>query len=277
MRAEGGRFDPERALWRSWWEGQPVRPARVRAQLLAAVDDYASLAAWMASAEAPGHLLARLQRTPGRELPAPLQALRRHKDRVAAVDALLRVFAGGFGGWSYEGERAAFARATGLDRAGRDRIGTAAPWLRGLLSDPLADLSTKAAPAELRSALDGTADAGLDDARDELQALAGVLFSLAATLEGMRGRGAFGLGAVGDPREWGVPLQRLLLAAWLALRRHPELQDGYRTLLAASAFVAPPEEFASLVRGTGAGESPRRQQPAGGALDGEEPTRARRT
>ncbi len=33
MRSEGGRFNPERALWRLWWEGWPVDPESIRSRL----------------------------------------------------------------------------------------------------------------------------------------------------------------------------------------------------------------------------------------------------
>jgi len=34
IRAEGGRFKPERALWRLWWEGWPVNPEKIRVRLM---------------------------------------------------------------------------------------------------------------------------------------------------------------------------------------------------------------------------------------------------
>lgn len=37
MRAEPGRFDPEQALWRLWWEGWPIDTAAIRTRLEAAV------------------------------------------------------------------------------------------------------------------------------------------------------------------------------------------------------------------------------------------------
>src|SRR4051794_20444227 len=35
IRTEGGRFDPDRALWRLWWERWPVAPDGIRGLLAA--------------------------------------------------------------------------------------------------------------------------------------------------------------------------------------------------------------------------------------------------
>ncbi len=37
LRADGGRFDPEQALWRLWWEGWPIRQDQIQRRLQAFV------------------------------------------------------------------------------------------------------------------------------------------------------------------------------------------------------------------------------------------------
>jgi len=230
----GRRFQPGKVRWQLWWEGWPVETTRIRADLSDRGDEVAAFVAAMWRDGEPS-LFCREQigAMAAGNLPTPLREVRQRVGRVRFTEMyflLLELLAGAFHGWDAPERRTEFLRATGLDRGRHDRIGMAPPWLRGSLDAQLRTLSHLIHPSAMREALDGTSDTALIEARTELQRLLLVLHRIRTLVEQLRGPGAFGLALVPDPTQLTPSLQQLLLLVWLALRRRPELHQGYRVI-----------------------------------------------
>lgn len=272
IRAEGGRFDPERTLWRLWWEGWPVNPEHIWTRL---DTTFHAVEAWRVEWRTltPDE---RIERTtmPDR-LPEPLRTIRkrvgpRGVESVAYV--LSSVAVGEFSTWEHGEDKRAIIDGLGFDRAKRERIGRADPWLRGLLDEQLRDLATTIQPSRVRDALASTCGDELCRARDELQAFLGFLYTVRLTMDSMLGAGALGLGLLPEPSELTHETGPGLLLVWLAWRRIPQLYDGYTTLMRLAESGAPISFFINLIRNANPQELPRRLAPSGSAADGKEPS-----
>lgn len=265
LRAAGGRFDPDRALWRLWWEGYNVETEHV-CDLLR--KDLAALRSTIARLWIDGDLTERGRaecvRLATSNLTEPLRTARRAvgSDRLVGVcEVLMRVAAGAFCGWDPSDDPRAVEAAVGVDRARHDRIGTTPPWLRGSLEPVLVRLSAAAAPDRLGEALDDTSPDELVAARDEVRDLLVCLDDARTVLETLRGPGAFGLARfpdrAGAPKWW----PRALLPYWLSFRNDPPLRDGIETMLGLVPLAAllrhEMELFPPPVR-----DAPRRDRPA---------------
>lgn len=272
IRAEGGRFDPERTLWRLWWEGWPVKPGHIWKRL---DTTFHALEAWRVEWRTltPDE---RIERTmmPDR-LPEPLRTIRKRVgphgvESVAYV--LSSVAVGEFSTWEHEEDKRAVIEGLGLDRAKKDRIGNAAPWLRGMLDEHFRDLSKT---IRLECLQDGLTQATDDDeicrARDELQALLGFLYTVRLTLESMVGTNAFGLGLILHPKDLNHTIMPSVLLGWLAFCRDPKLYAGFETLMQNAESGAPRSFFINLMRSADTNKPPRRLQPSGGTTRRESP------
>ena len=236
-----------------WWDGFPVDSTAIRERLSTDIDAWQAW--WDRWTELPEDTRSdQVWRLATGRLPEPLRSIRHRvgPDRLEAVlRVLIRIVSGQFSDWESADERQAFIEGTGLDRAKHDRIGTASPWLRGLIGEQLQALSATVTPAVLRNALAETAnDDGLCQARAELQSLIGVLGTARLMLESVRGSGAFGVGMLPDIRAIDHKLAPHLLLVWLVWRRIPRLSEGYQSLMHLATAGVPLETFANLARST---------------------------
>jgi len=239
-----GRFDPDRALWRLWWEGWPVDVDRIRAHVGHALEDHEQTLADLVDGddltEQAEKAIARLA---GGHLTGPLRAVRKRVggDALAYVcTLLLRVAAGRFTGWESARELPLIEQALLLDRARHGRIGTAAPWYRSNIEEVFRLLSQAVAPAALRDALTGASAQDLVDARGDLRAFLRLL-DAARRMTGMLNRAeALGFAAFPSRTDTGPAPSPMVLLLWISLRRYPEVQEGLavlRPLFGLSTFV----------------------------------------
>lgn len=286
-REVGTRFRPERALWHVWWGGGYGSPDTIRDQLRQ------QAAELVQSVESISHRMGAESNSDGAttvfddaargSIGAGLASARERTGKNTFPTLLYFLFnlaRGSFPGFKDDdpGDRARgstdlddrriFARGMGLDRARLDQPGTGEPWLQGSLDAQLDDLASLASPDAVENALQLTSHEELEAARDELQALIGILFSLRLTLENMHGPGAFGLTGAPHPDDLDESGQRHLLVWWLALRLRPQLRDGYRLITGIAGAVAPMETFIDVTRSAATRQLPR-QLPQQGATDTE--------
>lgn len=269
MRDELGRFDPERALWRLWWEGFSVEPAYIWKQLDTRLQP---LETWREEWRAftPDERIE--WKMLSDRLPEPLRTVRnlvgrRGLERV--TDVLTRIAAGEFTAWEDREERNSVIDGLGLDRAKRNRIGIAAPWLRGMLDEQLRELATTIQPHRLRDALSTTEGDELCQARDELQAFLGLLYTVRLTIESMLGTGGVGLRFVPHPNDLDHVIMPGVLLGWLAFRRNPTLYAGYETLMDFAESGASLNFFIDLMRNADTQKLPRRLEPSGSTAQGD--------
>ncbi len=103
LRAEGGRFDPERARWRLWWEGWPVDPEPIRARLTTTQDTWDQALATFRAAMDDGDVDDPLALFTESRLPYPV--LGRARQRAGGEEfatfayLMLEVIGGRFAGW----------------------------------------------------------------------------------------------------------------------------------------------------------------------------------
>ncbi len=271
IRAEGGRFDPERALWRLWWENFAIEPSYIWNQLdgkLQPIELWSEKWRALTSDERIEWMM-----LPDR-LPDPLRTIR---DRVGrrglecVMDVLIRIAAGELTIWEDKEERSSVINGLGLDRAKRDRIGVASPWLRGMLDEQLRELATTIRPDRLREALDATKEENaLCNGRDELQAFLGLLYTVRLTVEPMLGAGALGLGLIPHPNDLCYAIMPTLFLGWFAFRRDPTLYAGYETLMAFAESGASLTFFIDLMRNADTQKLPRRLEPSGSTAQGDQ-------
>lgn len=241
MLKAGRRFQPGKVRWQLWWEGWPIDAERIWADLSVRCDETAALVAAMwRDGEPTPFCREQVAAMAAGTLPTPLREVRQRVGRERFTETyflLLELLAGAFRGWDGPERRADFLRATGLDRGRHDRIGTVAPWLRGSLDSQLRTLSQLVEPSAMRDALNATRDTELIEARTELQRLLAVLHQIRNMIELLRGPGAFGLALVPDPQQLTPSLQQLLLLGWVAIRRQPEVCEGYRRITETASLV----------------------------------------
>ncbi len=241
IRAEGGRFDPDRALWRLWWERAPVDPERIRVLLAAELDRLEGLFGDAFEGDELGeNAVKAIMRLAGGNLDGLLRAVRRQigHDGFAQVCALMvRVAAGRFDGWETTRDREWVDRALMLDRARRDRIGSASPWYRGNVEEVLRTVSRVVSLPALRTTLSGATDDELVLAREELRELLAVADAARTLAEALRGFGAFGFSALPSATELGDVPSPTLLLWWLSVRRLPEVPAGLETLRSVEPWV----------------------------------------
>lgn len=279
-REAGRRFRPEQALWDVWWTGGYGRSSAIQAQLsgqVGALADFATAVRSQTDTEhdAPTGMTVYDEVARGKlgsEL-AGAQTRTGKRAFPSLLYFLINLAQGSFAGFTDDdptGHRRKstdltdvqiFDRGTGLDRARQDRLDAADPWLQGPLASPLQGLAALISPVAVDEALEATADDELARARDELQALIGIFFSLRLTLEATHGPGAFGLAGALHPNDLDATAQQRLLLWWLAFRRRPELRDGFQVITTTAGTVAPLETFIDLTRSAASRELPRRLSP----------------
>lgn len=255
----------------TWWDG-----LHVEAELLVEEKLRQCLRDWeqWSQSSADKHIgqVARVA-TSGR-LPEPLRSIRRRigSRRFQVLLAVLAAVASGdFRAWEQSADRDDVLAGLGLDRAKRDRVGTAAPWLRGWLHKQLAELATSIQLTGLREAFEVTIGQNdLDRARDELQALLGFLYTVKLTLESTSEPGAFGLGLLPSPQDVDHKVAPGLLLVWLAWRQHPLMYEGYTPFMQFAATGAPLAFFRDLMRSTNTEKPRQRLQPLRGMAKGSE-------
>ncbi len=289
-REAGRRFRPEQALWQVWWSGGYGRLDVIRDQLRhqteARVQTVDSISSRMDRENDPERATTIFDELAQGSVGLGLSQARERLGKDAFPTLLYFLFnlaRGSFPGFTNDDpvghvrkvddpdDRHIFERGVGLDRARHDRIGTAQPWLRGPLTPQLQDFANLVSPAALEEALEITTDRDLEEARNEVQALVGILYSLRLTLESMRGPGAFGLTGVLHPNDLDASGQRQLLLGWLAFRQHPEVWEGFHVIIGTAGAVAPLETFIDLTRSAATRELPRHLPPDQDAADREGP------
>lgn len=170
IRAEPGRFDPERALWRLWWEGWPVDAERVRALLAKVLD------AWegdlVAFQDGDGAILDAFET--GR-LPS-LLAKTRKRAGTAAMPTVAALVLGALAGeapesWQDDDDGQALLRALGFAGAIRGLGPAEARRFTADLAGTLRRFGLAVSPAAMRDALDSAGSAGLSMARADLRSV----------------------------------------------------------------------------------------------------------
>lgn len=235
IRAEPGRFDPERALWRLWWEGWPVDPAKVRDAL------GRTLQAWESALGEFGQALDAEDGDPLRafetaRLP-PLLAKARKRTGAGAFSTVGRLVldaaAGRFSGFgsvaavgrdvSDDDDAAVMDKALGLAGVAR-AVGVGPSTVGGVIEETMAEYSEAAGVEALRAALEAADDRAVATARADLQAVltaTRAVWGLFAALDS-------GSNAGRDLRAWSADdaadsLPGLVLVV-MALRRDPTLR-----------------------------------------------------
>jgi hypothetical protein len=177
-----------------------------------------------------------------------IPALRRVRKRVgkARFSTVMRILTetatGMFRGWTSisdsgaadVSEREILEKGAGLERARRDCVGIATPWLTGDTGNDLTELSKLFDGISMKEVLADTSDAELVEARDELESLLSVLSGMSILGEGLLGRGAFGLAVVRELTEAPPQGQGFLLLGWLVLRRQQVIAEGCKALISQS-------------------------------------------
>lgn len=131
------------------------------------------------------------------------------------------------------------------------------PWLRVPLADQLARVAPHLSAGRLVETVTAAPDSELEAARDELQALIGILSSLRLTIEAMIGRSAVGLAATPHPNDLDPGMQRKLLLGWLSLRQLPEVRQGLHMTTQTAETIAPRSTFVELTRSAARRQLPR--------------------
>jgi len=249
-KGQKGRFKPDHAFLRLWWEGYPVEGAHVNKYMESALERLKQWSENWKSATPDERITFT---TSPDHLPEPMRTIRRRVgrqgfDRVTSV--LLRFAASDFTSWEDDEERSDFLQGMGLDRAMRDRIGHTLPWLRGPIGNQLHGLAVAMSPASLHDALSHAIESDeLNQARDELQAFIGFIIATREILEMATGKeNAFGLWAFPDPRTVNPSLIPSLVLGWLAIRRIPVIREGYETLMKLATTGAPRQFFIEFAR-----------------------------
>jgi hypothetical protein len=237
-----------------WWDGFPVEPTMIRNRLESVLDDWQTWSdQWRElSTYRQQDRIASL--AVSNRLPEPLRTVRGKvgpRRLEAVLTTLTRVASGSFEDWESSDERAATIEGLGLDKARRDRIGTVAPWLRGIISDQIRDLAATIEPSRLRDAYIATGDDELCQARNELKAFLGMLSSVRPMIESLCGPGAFGVGLLPDIDAINHKIEPAFLLVWLVWRDMPKLASGYQTLMDTATYAIPPDGMENFARDTG--------------------------
>ncbi|MBA3274576.1 MAG: hypothetical protein H0T72_02185 [Chloroflexia bacterium] len=266
IRADRGRFDPERALWRLWWEGWPIEPEQLRAALDAkliawdrALRDYATSDVEDGDTAADAFVRAKLPPVLRR---ARKRAGSQHMPTVATL--ILDAMAGEAPAlWQDEDDASTLFRALGVEPA----IRTLAPELHRFMDDMAGTLhrfGQAVSPEVLHDALHSASDKELVTARDDLRKIVAVtqgIWNVAAFLfpKSNAGRDVLALA----PDEAMDALSGAILCT-LALRRYPAYADlldavtGHGAITSAlTTAIANDSQHETM-------KPPRRRQPSGG-------------
>jgi hypothetical protein len=242
IRAEGGRFDPDRALWRLWWERWPVAPERIRVLL---AEELAGIERFLAQAFDGDDLseaaLAECARLATGHLTGTLRTVRQvvgSDDLNRVVGVMLRMAAGRFTTWEDALDRVRVERALGLDRARHDRIGQVGPWFGGGTEEVLRLVSGAVDPDVLREVLATASDGELVGAREDLRALLLLGETVQAMLAALGRPGAFGVAALPTASALDHGFLSKGILWWLSLRRVPKVREGTEALTALAPLVA---------------------------------------
>jgi hypothetical protein len=280
IRAEPGRFDPEQARWRLWWEGWDVDPSLVRRALIAKLDD------WERSLAEYVEKLDKADESPDDDpltelttvrLPAPLARARKRvgsEDFPTAVNVILSQVMGQFAGWRPDptdgadpsADQNVMWRLTGFAKV---RAGMSEDEGRKLDQDierSQIRFSQATSLVAMRAALTGAGDADLAAARDELRALGAVARALLPALEPAMGIRFAGRDSLELPEWVAAKLAPGALLYWLALRRYPE----YRILTTLGTYVPAILQTIEVEQFQGIEKPPRRRQPRGGHAQGKD-------
>lgn len=266
VRAERGRFDPDAALLRLWWEGYPVAPVAVHDGLRQVLDGWERLARpWASLDDVPPDEWAKLDRQLAANLLAPLLAVRQRVGRrtfrrVAAT--LLSVAAGGFEGFQSP-------QGAGMDDMAAVLGVEEAPWVSGDLETVLSQVSTVVRAATLRRVLNGAADAELEAARDEARTLVGLIDNVGHLAQQLGGGPSFEPFESLDARFLSGGMLAAMTLFWLTLRPLPAFSKRYRQLAAMAEMVATLRQVTDAIQAAGTTKPPRRLEPSGGMAQGE--------
>lgn len=234
-RAERGRFNPDRALWRLWWEGWPVNPGKVRD----ALSD--TLRTWEAA-------LGELDRVQDADdgdpwgtfetdrLPPALADVRNRvgKSAFSTVGRLvLNAASGRFAGFlpvasvgndvQDDGDDEIMGKALGVAGVAR-AVGVPSMAAGGMVEETLSEYSEAVGVGKLRATLDVTDDAALATARADLRAALAIAWGVLADFGAAHPRSS----PAHNPLRWSPDdaadhLPGFVLVA-LALRRDPTLR-----------------------------------------------------
>lgn len=167
IRAEGGRFDPERAAWLLWWEAWTIDPDRMRELL------EKRLVSWehgdAAFADDEGDLLDRFERD---RLPQTL-AKARKRAGTKAMPTVATLILNAFGGraqeqWQDADDAPTLLRALGLESIVRS-LGPDEADFKAWVARLLRNFGDAVAPRRMREALETTGETELTVARDDLR------------------------------------------------------------------------------------------------------------
>jgi hypothetical protein len=239
--------------WSLWWRGFSISEERVRTSLVATAQDWDAAVAELRRLKGEAMLsegfLDELDRyTTSRLGPGPVRRVRRRVGRTALssvvrmlLDAATGEFQDPFGAMTdleRDEEERLLEKALGLTKARTDRIAGEAPWLQGSLLASLATLSHHVAVRPLSDEAATATDRSLLEARNEISRFAEVIQRVGAALVAAHGPHAAGLGvAATEIGDLSGNDQRVLLLAWLRLRREPTLLEGLRAIISAADEV----------------------------------------
>lgn len=170
IRAEGGRFDPERTLWRLWWEGWPVEPNAIRDRLAMSLEvprDAGEIRMWLL----------------GDDLPSALKRMRRRGAGEALLsigDVVVRLMTNlVVSNWRMKDGLNALYKAGGLDFLRRSVSQNALPDFSDTggsegvkpMADSIRDILTAGSQENQRAALSELDDAALEQSRIDLHTI----------------------------------------------------------------------------------------------------------
>ncbi len=272
IRAEGGRFDPEQALWRLWWEKWSIEPGRVRTLLAEQVETQQQALFDVRHDPAGGDLLDRFSEE---RLPRTLGRARKRAGTTAfpTVAYLLFTVADGTFGkeWQDRDDAPTLFRALGLEHVIAS-LGAQRAEFEGAILPSLQRLAEASAPAALREALAAATDDDLIAARDELRVLVGIAREGWAVVGPLLTASNAGGDLLGLPPHEAADLLPGGMLLWLSLRRRPPYAHLYPAL---RAVVPLSRVLSQAITGTHHDENkepPPRRQPSGGLAHGEEPS-----
>lgn len=255
-----------------WWDGFALpNPDIIPSVLVRALDDWERLASpWANLGAVSSDSWAELDRLLQPRLPVPLRSCAKlaggDEPFRQIVATLLNVASGGFDGFrpqpsgDVEDARSDMSAALSADQA---------LWITGDLTDLFSDLSAIIQPAVLRKVLTDATATDLEQARDEVRDIVGLIdniFHLAARL----GRSeTFALFEHLDMRFLTPGMLSGFTLFWLSASRKPSLRRNYQRLRPAIETVSTLRKLLETPVATDTNKLPRRLEPSGSTAQGD--------